>query len=303
MFKKTKLLATTTALVALLSVQAGAANIASMALKGAAVGYLVKQYANQLDSFINTITLRHGLPHNLETKVVPILSVGDKGYIGGAQVAGAKVLVEQTKAVFQYEQSFDSGRYRIKALVPSSSINPAQLQRVDKVGVTAVIDVSLSGGLTHKSYSDSIGSSQILRAAGVAAAISAVAEPIDKAINAITFNKSEATAVIPIAGFGEKAYIGGAQISGSANTLNTAKVVWQFDDIFANGRFRVKVLVPTDAINPLKMKRVEGVGLTALIDTTVADQKQSTSTRDRIKERTKSRVLIPKNKNDNRNRR
>jgi hypothetical protein len=30
--------------------------------------------------------------------------------------------------------------------------------------------------------------------------------------------------------------------------------------------FRVKILIPTDDLNPLKLRRVDGVGLTAVID-------------------------------------
>ncbi len=254
---------------------AGAASFGGKALKGVAIGYVVKQSAGALDSFINKVTLQRGVAHNLDTKVVPILSVGEKGYVGAVQIAGPWAYVNEVKAVFQYEQNFDNGRYRIKALVPSGSLNPLQLKRIEKVGVTALIDVSLSGGLKNEYYGNGVGASQIIRAAAVAVGVKAVANPLNKFINTITFNKGVATAVVPMASFGEKAYIGGVQISGSARTFDDVKAVWQYEDLFKNGQFRVKILVPSNSINPLKLKRVQGVGITAVIDTSIADQKEA----------------------------
>ncbi|MBI2843309.1 MAG: hypothetical protein HYX78_07895 [Armatimonadetes bacterium] len=271
----TALLAGMIAVAALSS--AHAVSIGTKVLRGAAIGYAVKQAAGPLDSFINKVTLQRGVPSNLDTKVVPILSVGEKGYVGGAQVSGPASLVKDVRAVFQYEQNFDRGRYRLKGLVPSSSINPLKLDRVAKVGISALIDVSLAGGLKNNYYSGGVGAGEVLRAAAVAVAVKAVADPIDKAINTITFNKNGVTEVVPMASFGEKAYIGGAQVSGSTTVIEDVAAVWQYEDLFSNGRFRVRVLVPTNSSNPLKMKRVHGAGLTAVVETSIADQQ----TRDR----------------------
>lgn len=252
---------------------AGAASIGTKVLKGAAVGYAVKQSAGALDKFINTVTLQKGLSSKLDTKVVPILSVGDKGYVGGAQVSGPASLIKEVKAVFQYEQNFDNGRYRIKALVPSSSLNPLQLKRVEKVGVSAIIDVALAGGLKNEYYSGSVGGGEVLRAAAVAVGVKAAAASINKAVNTITFNKNAVTAVVPVASFGEKAYIGAAQVASTGRIVDKVAAVWQYEDLFSHGKFRVKILVPTTSSNPLKLKRVDGAGVTAVIDTSIADQK------------------------------
>jgi len=90
------------------------------------IGYLVKQNARALDKFINEITIRRNVPIHQATKVVPILSIGDKGYVGAAQVMGPKEAVNKVQAVFQIEESLD--RFRIKVLVPSDS--PTRLRRV-----------------------------------------------------------------------------------------------------------------------------------------------------------------------------
>jgi len=257
-------------------VPVGAASLGTEVLRGAAIGYAVKQSAGGLDKFINTVTLQKGLSSKLDTKVVPILSVGEKGYVGGAQVAGPANLVKDVKAVFQYEKAFDNGRYRIKALVPSSSLNPLQLKRVEKVGVSAIIDVALSGGLKNQYYSGNIGSKDVLRAAAIAVGVKAAAPSLNKFINTITLNKNAVTAVVPMASFGEKAYIGGAQVASTGRIVDNVAAVWQYEDLFSNGKFRVKILVPTNSSNPLKMKRVEGAGVTAVIDTSIADQQDRT---------------------------
>lgn len=287
MIRKTTVSIVAAVIVTAAVMPAGSASIGTKILKGAAIGYAVKQSAGALDSFINKVTLQRGIPNKLDTKVVPILSVGEKGYIGGAQVSGPTSLIKNVKAVFQYEQNFDRGRYRIKALVPSSSLNPLQLKRVAKVGVSAIIDVSLAGGLKNEYYSGGVGGGQLLRAAAVAVGVKAAAKPLNSAINTITFNKNGVTSVVPMASFGEKAYIGAAQVSGSTRVINSVKAVWQYEDLFSRGRFRVKILVPTSSINPLKLKRVYGAGITAVIDTSIADQ------RERYSDRNRGRVYRP----------
>ena len=258
--------------MAMTSIPASTANLGSTVLKGAAVGYLVKQSAKSLNQFINNITFQHHVPSNLSTKVVPIVSLGIKAYVGGAQVSGPKALVNKVQAVFQVEKNFSSGNYRVKGLVPSSSLNPLKLSRVPKVGVSAIIDVSVEGGLTKSQASGKIGVNQLIRAAAVAVAINAVAKPLNSFINTITFNKNGVTKVVPMASIGDHAYIGGAQITGSTTTMGKVKAVWQFEGIFANGKFRIKALVPANSTNPLKLKRVSGVGVLAIIDTTMAKQ-------------------------------
>ncbi len=246
-------------------------------VKGVAIGYAVKQSSRQLNSFINTVTLRNHVPQNLSTKVVPILSVGERGYIGGAQVAGPKALVDKTQAVWQYEEGFNRGEYRIKALVPSSSLNPIEIKRVPKVGLSALIDVSLGGGFSSNTRSGPVGTTRVLRAAVVAGAVVAAAKPLNQFINTVTFNKDPMTRVVPQASFGETAYIGGAQVTGSSRTANSVKAVFEYWDSFDKGRYRIRALVPVNGVDPTKIRRVEGAGVLALIDTSIAEQKKTSS--------------------------
>lgn len=227
------------------------------------IGYLVKQNAKSLDKFINEITLRRNVPINQATKVVPILSIGDKGYVGAAQVMGPKEAVNKVQAVFQIEESLD--RFRIKVLVPSDSLTG--LRRVEKVGISALIDVALEGGfkVTHPK---GLGGKEVLAATAVAVAVKNAGSQLNELINKVSLRKGaeEFTKVIPMATLGENAYIGGAQVSGAAKDVDRVAGVWQYEDLFSNGMFRVKILIPTDDLNPLKLRRVDGVGLTAVID-------------------------------------
>lgn len=251
-------------------------SLAGEAIKGAAIGYAVKQSAKPLNQFINAITLRQKVRDTQTTKVVPMLSLGDKGYIGAAQVSGPYQLINKTQAVWQVEGSkqWGDGVYRIKALVPSDSLNPLKLRRVQKVGVSAVIDVATDGPLRREGpFSRSLGVGDVIKAGAIAVAVSAASKPLNTFVNTITFNRNAlATKVVPLATFGEKAYVGGGQLSGSTTTLPKARALWQYEDLFDRGRFRVKILVPTEGVNPLKLRRVPGVGLTALIDTSIQRQ-------------------------------
>lgn len=251
-----------------------AADFDTKIFRAAAVGVAVSTASKPLDKFINTLTFNSKVPIGMSTKVVPILSVGEKGYVGAAQVAGPASYVQSVRVVWLYEDNFSRNEFRLKVLVPSSSINPLELRRVPKVGVSAIIDVSLDGRWRGQSYSRTVKAGDVLKAGVVAVAINAAADPLNRAINTISFNSGVSTKVVPIATIGDKAYIGGVQVSGSGSAVRAVKVVYQYEDIFDGGKFRVKAFVPSDSTNPLRIKRVAGVGITALIDTSIARQEQ-----------------------------
>lgn len=257
-----------------LGTHAFAAGFDTKIFRAAGIGLVVKETGPALDKFINTVTLQNKIPVGMSTKVVPILSVGEKGYVGAAQVAGPAAEVKSVQAVWLYEDNFSGNEFRLKVYVPSASLNPLELKKVQKVGISAIIDVALDGGWKGQTYSRSIGAGDVLKAGVVAVAINAAADPLNRAINSITGGSSANTKVVPIATIGDKAYIGGAQVSGPAAGCNLAKAVYQYEEIFDKGRFRIKILVPSNSTNPLRISRVSGIGITALIDTSVADQQR-----------------------------
>ncbi len=112
-------------------------------VKVGGIGYLVDRYSEQLNSAINSIMMKEGAGTNYATKVVPIVSIGNSGYIGAAQVIGDADQVEKVEAVGQLEISWNDKLFRIKGLIPMDSKNPLSFSRVQGVGVSAVIDVKV----------------------------------------------------------------------------------------------------------------------------------------------------------------
>jgi len=108
-------------------------------LKATAVAALVRELAEPLNDFVNSLLLTNHAANKDFTKVVPIFSVGVKNAVGAAQVSGPKELVEKVRAVFALEGRMN-GKYRVKAYIPNSTSNPFEIKRVYGVGVTAIID-------------------------------------------------------------------------------------------------------------------------------------------------------------------
>ena len=252
--------------------QAWTADLGTVILRAGAVGAVVQAAAPELDKFINTVTLKGNAPKGISTKVVPILSVGEKAYVGAAQVAGPGSSVKQVKAIWLYEDNFSQNEFRLKVLAPTASLNPLQFKRVRNVGISAVIDVALDGRWKGQTISRGIGLGDVLKVGVVAVAINAAAKPLNSAINSITGNSSANTKIVPIATIGDKAYIGGVQVTGAGSAVSTVKAVYQYENLFDNAKFRIKAFVPSKSSSPLKISRVQGFGITALIDTSIADQ-------------------------------
>ena len=106
-------------------------------------GLIVGALGNQINDFINTVTFNSGVGTDEETKVIPIVSVGSGTSIGAAQVAGPQAEVDKVKAVAELSVSF-MGRIGVRVLVPIDSTNPLErFRRVQKVGVSAVINYKL----------------------------------------------------------------------------------------------------------------------------------------------------------------
>jgi hypothetical protein len=250
--------------------RAGAISLGTAVLETAAIGAAVKATAAPVDKAINTLTLNRKLPAGTATKVVPVLSFGNKGYIGAAQVAGASHLVAKTKSVLQFETEFDGGRVRLRFLAPMDSTNPLKLNRVKGLGISALADIALSRNAYRAPVSGPLRAGDVLLAGGIGVAVKEFGPQIDRFINSFAKNQGApawgATKVVPYLSFGEKAYIGAMQVAGPAAQVAQVKAVWQYEDLFDAGRIRLRALVPTNSINPLGMKRVKGVGCTAIID-------------------------------------
>ena len=104
---------------------------------------LVRAFAKPLNSFINDLLLNKQVENRESTRVVPIISFGERKAIGAAQVSGSDEALEKVRAVILYEDVYSDKRFRVKALVPGDSANPTKFSRVYGIGVTAVIDVKI----------------------------------------------------------------------------------------------------------------------------------------------------------------
>jgi len=127
-------------LAAITPVRAGIGDV----LKGAGIVLLVNQFGDEINTTINKLTVNKGVGSEDRTKVVPIVSIGQGGYVGAAQVSGPANLVDKVKAVAQLETNVSGKTFRIKVLIPVESKDIVKdLKRVTGVGVSAIIDVRL----------------------------------------------------------------------------------------------------------------------------------------------------------------
>lgn len=258
-------------LIALTLVAGGmaqAADLGEAVVKTVAVGAVVQAVAEPANAGINKLV--GGNAPGAASRVVPVLSVGEKGYVGMAQVAGSKTLVAKTRAVLQFEKDFDNRQYRIKLMMPIDSTNPLKAKRVRGVGISGLLDLALS----HNAYllppSVDWNTSDVLKAGAIAVATKEFSPQINDFINTVFRNEASTpdgmTRVVPYLSFGTKAYIGMMQVAGPADKVNKVKAVWQYEQLFDRGRVRLRALVPSDSANPLSIHRVGGVGCTAVID-------------------------------------
>ena len=116
-------------------------------IKGGAVVVVVDKFGPDINKAINKVMGEHGATGKQATKVVPILSLGDSGYIGAVQVAGPAELVKKVQGVAQLEGRFKPpllGSIRLRGLVPVSTKTPGKsIDRIEGVGVSAIVDVKL----------------------------------------------------------------------------------------------------------------------------------------------------------------
>ncbi len=144
-----------------------------------------------------------------------------------------------------------------------------------KSGVRRLIAASILSWSIFSAPAMAIDLGDVLKdVAGVAVGgfvIDQIAGPINDFINTITFNKGAKveghTKVVPIVSLGSGTRIGAAQVAGPRQDgVAKVKAVAAIETSFRD-RFRVKILIPVDSVNPLqRFVRVQGVGVSAVID-------------------------------------
>jgi hypothetical protein len=138
--------------------------------------------------------------------------------------------------------------------------------RVKRLFLVATVIVSLTAVV---SYGSLIG--DIAKVGGVGLIVSKFGKEINKFVNTLTANKNvgttEATAVVPIISLGGGGYIGAAQVMGTKANVAKCKAVVQIEGNAVFGKnIRAKALVPVGSKTTSKIKRIYGVGVSAIID-------------------------------------
>ncbi len=114
-----------------------------------------------------------------------------------------------------------------------------------------------------------IGLGDIIKVGGIGALVDRFSEPLNNFINKLMFQHGAgtdyATKVVPILSLGSSGYIGAAQVVGDPDLVDQTQAVIQIEAGFERF-FRVKALIPIDSKNPTNFTRVQGVGVSAVID-------------------------------------
>jgi len=111
----------------------------------------------------------------------------------------------------------------------------------------------------------------IIKVGGIAVIVDKFGDQINKFVNTVTANKNlgtdEATAVVPILSLGGGGYIGAVQVIGTKENVEKTKAVVQIGSNATFGRnLRIKALVPVGSRTTSNIKRIYGVGVSAIID-------------------------------------
>jgi hypothetical protein len=109
----------------------------------------------------------------------------------------------------------------------------------------------------------------VLKGAVIAVLVDQFSGQLNKAVNSLTANKKMpsnlSTKVVPILSIGSGGYVGAAQVSGPKADVAKVKAVGQLETGFGK-QFRIKAFVPINARGVSNIKRVHGVGVSAVID-------------------------------------
>jgi hypothetical protein len=110
----------------------------------------------------------------------------------------------------------------------------------------------------------------ILKVGGIGFLVDKFSSPLNNFINTLTAKHGAstdyATKVVPIVTLGSGGYIGAAQVTGPQELVDETEAVLQAEGDFNGRQFRVKALIPIDSKNPTNFSRVQGVGVSAIID-------------------------------------
>ena len=134
--------------------------------------------------------------------------------------------------------------------------------------ITAMLTVSLlAAGGTAVTQAFSLGS--ILKVGGVTVLVDKFGDQINDFLNKLLMKNGVgtdyATKVVPVLSIGTGKYIGAVQVVGPSAQVDKVKAVGQLEGSF-NNIARAKALIPLESVDITHLSRVQGVGVSAIID-------------------------------------
>lgn len=134
--------------------------------------------------------------------------------------------------------------------------------------ITAMLTVSLlAAGGTAVTQAFSLGS--ILKVGGVTVLVDKFGGQINDFLNKLLMKNGVgtdyATKVVPVLSIGTGKYIGAVQVVGPSAQVDKVKAVGQLEGSF-NDIARAKALIPLESVDITHLSRVQGVGVSAIID-------------------------------------
>ena len=138
-----------------------------------------------------------------------------------------------------------------------------------RTAVCVLAGLMLSAGTVSHVFSFGIGDllGGAVKVGGIGVLVSRYGDSINSAINSVMMKEGAgtnyATKVVPIVSIG---YIGAAQVIGTQEQVDKVEAVGQLEISWNDKLFRIKGLIPMDSKNPLSFSRVQGVGVSAVID-------------------------------------
>ena len=145
---------------------------------------------------------------------------------------------------------------------PQSNCAPSHPLRL--VAVTAVLS-----GVVGLAVGADLG--KLLKGGAIAVVVDKFGPDINRGINRITGDKNlggeQATKVVPILSLGNGQAVGAVQVTGPEEKLQEVKAVAQLDGkVNLVGGIRLKALIPIASRSVSNIKRIPGVGVSALVD-------------------------------------
>lgn len=140
----------------------------------------------------------------------------------------------------------------------------SQKQFLRALVLTAVLSAAL-GAVAYAQLG------KILKGGAIAIAIDKFGPQINRGINKLTGDKNLspglATKVVPILSIGSGSYVGAVQVTGDELDLEKVKAVAQLEGrVNVIGGVRLRALIPIAARSTSNIRRVPGVGVSALVD-------------------------------------